>query len=354
MAIREFTPEPESNPQRETRIRFFPPSQLRDYESDAGAVLVGDCHIMRGEVFVIGGEPGCGKSTLSTELAICGATGRNWIGLPVHFRFRTMIIQNENGRYRLREEYRARGVTEEIENSILVSEPPPFGMTLDHPDFLADVKKALESFKPDLVIFDPWNSVAKDDKAKDYSAAFDSLRAMLPKGLEKPALGIVAHTRKPKLEEKKNGGTSLMHCLAGSYVITSVPRAVFILIRGNPDDETDNSVVVFNPKNNNGAKAPRRAFEVTPAGFHQIPDFDWKDFDGASGGRKIITLDDIQSVLGDSLLEKKEAVRRLAIKAEVGERASQKALEQKGKFSSFLKFDGNLVGLKKKQANNSH
>lgn len=346
MAIREFTPEPESNPQRKTRIRFYPPSQLRDYESDAGAVLVGDCHIMRGEVFIIGGEPGCGKSTLSTELAICGATGRNWIGLPVHFRFRTLIIQNENGRYRLREEYRAREVTEEIENSILVSEPPPFGMTLDHPDFLADVKKALESFKPDLVIFDPWNSVAKDDKAKDYSAAFDALRAMLPTGADKPALGIVAHTRKPKTEEKKNGGTSLMHCLAGSYVITSVPRAVFILIRGNPDDETDSSVVIFNPKNNNGAKAPRRAFEFSPAGFMEIPDFDWKDFDGASGGRKIVRAEHIQGALGDSLVSRKEAVTRLMKTSGCGERACEMAFESKSKFLKYLRFEGDLIGWK--------
>jgi hypothetical protein len=301
---------------------------------------------MRGEVFVIGGEPGCGKSTLSTELAICGATGRNWIGLPVHFRFRTLIIQNENGRYRLREEYRAREVTEEIENSILVSEPPPFGMTLDHPDFLADVKKALESFKPDLVIFDPWNSVAKDDKAKDYSAAFDALRAMLPTGADKPALGIVAHTRKPKPEEKKNGGTSLMHCLAGSYVITSVPRAVFVLIRGNPDDETDNSIVIFNPKNNNGAKAPRRAFEFSPAGFMEIPDFDWKDFDGGKGGRIVMQVEHLRKALGSDKWLRSEAVKRLERVSGFGEKACQNALKQHGKFSGNLFFEDSWVGFR--------
>ena len=91
---------------REPRIRFFSPSELRGYEPEKDIVLVGDCHIMRGEVFVIGGEPGVGKSTAATELAICGATGRPWLGLPVHCRFKTMIIQTENGRYRLRQEYR--------------------------------------------------------------------------------------------------------------------------------------------------------------------------------------------------------------------------------------------------------
>jgi RecA-family ATPase len=46
---------------------------------------------MRGEVFVIGGEPGVGKSTAATEFAICGATGQDRLGLSVHCRFKTMI-----------------------------------------------------------------------------------------------------------------------------------------------------------------------------------------------------------------------------------------------------------------------
>ena len=128
---------------REPRIRFFKPSELRDYEPEKHIVLVGDCHVMRGEVFVIGGEPGVGKSTAATELAICGATGRPWLGLPVHCRFKTMIIQTENGRYRFRQEYRARGALAEIEDSIRVSEPPPYGLTLGHPDFQSDIKAAI-------------------------------------------------------------------------------------------------------------------------------------------------------------------------------------------------------------------
>lgn len=75
----------------EPRIRFFKPSELRSYEPEKDIVLVGDCHVMRGEVFVIGGEPGVGKSTAATEFAICGATGQDRLGLSVHCRFKTMI-----------------------------------------------------------------------------------------------------------------------------------------------------------------------------------------------------------------------------------------------------------------------
>ena len=93
---------------RVPRIRFYAPSELRDYQPDNGIVLVGDCHVMRGEVFLIGGEPGVGKSRAATSLGVAGATpGAFWFGLPVLRQFRTMIIQTENGRFRLRQEFSA-------------------------------------------------------------------------------------------------------------------------------------------------------------------------------------------------------------------------------------------------------
>ena len=330
---------------REPRIRFFKPSELRAYEPDNGAVLFGENHICRGEVFVIGGEPGVGKSTAATELAICGAHGRDWLGLKTYGKIKTLIIQNENGRYRLQQEYAARGLGSEIEESILVSEPPPYGMMLNHPEFLEDVKAALESFVPDVVIFDPWNAAARDDKAADYSAAFDALRNMLPKGKGKPALGIVAHTKKPQANEKRTGGSALMHLLAGSYVLTSIPRAIFIMVRGG-NDETDNSVVWFNPKNSNGPAAPRTAWEREPKGFTLLSDFDWKTFEGGEGGRKVIRLEHIQAALGKDSWERAAAVEKLEKESYCGKRACQKALSEKSPFASHLEFDGKWVKLK--------
>lgn len=97
--------ESKATSERIPRIRFFSPSELRAYKPETDIVLVGNCHIMRGEVFVIGGEPGVGKSKGSTSLAVAGATGASWFGLKIHRPFRTMIVQTENGRYRLQQEY---------------------------------------------------------------------------------------------------------------------------------------------------------------------------------------------------------------------------------------------------------
>jgi hypothetical protein len=122
--------------EREPRIRFFSPHSLRDFVSDKDIVLAGECHIMRGEVFVIGGPPGVGKSLAGTQLAVSGATQRDWFGLTVHRQFRTMIVQTENGRYRLRLEF-SKLDCDEIENWIRISEQPPFGLTLSNKEFQA-------------------------------------------------------------------------------------------------------------------------------------------------------------------------------------------------------------------------
>jgi hypothetical protein len=43
-------------------VECLSPSQLADYQPPPGVVLVGDNHLVRGSVFVIGGAPGVGKS----------------------------------------------------------------------------------------------------------------------------------------------------------------------------------------------------------------------------------------------------------------------------------------------------
>jgi hypothetical protein len=321
---------------REPRIRFFAPSELRDWKPDTDILLVGDCNIMRGETFVIAGEPGVGKSLAGTQLAVSGATLRDWFGLTVHRQFRTMIVQTENGRYRLQLEFSSFDC-EEIEDFIRVSEPPPFGLTLSNTEFQADISAALNSFKPECVIVDPWNAAARDDKIREYAETFDALRNLLPIGPDKPALGIIAHTRKPQPNEKRTGGTGLMHLLAGSYILTSVPRCIFVMTRGS-QDETDDSVVFFNPKNSNGANAPRSAWHRKLSGFSPATDFDWNEFDKPPEERKIITLEHLSTVFGggSKRLDLNDAAHDLATVAQVIDTSAYRALKLDGKFAQYL------------------
>src|SRR5438046_10410546 len=127
--------------------------------------LVGDCHIVRGSVFVIGGPPGVGKSRASVALAEAGATKNDWFGLPVHRRFKTMIIQSENGPFRLSQEFSELDC-ETLENFVRVCLPPPFGMCFNREDFRAQLSVEIREFDPDIIIIDPWNAAARDDKER--------------------------------------------------------------------------------------------------------------------------------------------------------------------------------------------
>jgi AAA domain-containing protein len=324
-----------ANEPREPRIKVYTPSELRSYNPAQEPVLVGDNHITRGEVFVIGGEPGVGKSRLAASLAIAGATGRDWLGLKVRERFRTLILQTENGRFRLKNDFDEIGVAD-LDEWIRISEPPPFGLSFSNPEFQADLLGIIADFKPQVVLVDPWNAVTRDDRQKDYSESFDAIRAVLPKGEDKPALGIVPHTRKPGPGERRNGGTSLMHTLSGSYLLTSVPRCIWLVVRGS-DDETDNSVVVFNPKNSNGQNSPRSAWVRKNGLFEPLPEFDWKQFDKPPEERKVIRPEHIKEVLeGKGTISKARAAEVLMAITEMGKSACYEAFKADGKFGNLF------------------
>jgi hypothetical protein len=52
------------------------------------------------------------------------------------------------------------------------------------------------------------------------------------------------YSRKPQQGDKRTGGNCLMHLLAGSHVLTSVPRSIFVMVRST-SEETDSSLVRF-------------------------------------------------------------------------------------------------------------
>jgi hypothetical protein len=115
-------------------LECLSPSELRDYQPPVGIVLVGDNHITRGSVFVIGGAPGVGKSRASVALAEAGATGLEWFGLKVHSKFKTLIVQNENGRFRLKQEL-AELNDPALDEYVRITPPPPYGLCFDRLEF---------------------------------------------------------------------------------------------------------------------------------------------------------------------------------------------------------------------------
>ena len=169
-------------------IEFRSPLQLKNFKPPPGLVLVGDCHIVKGGVAVEGGPPGVGKSRGVVALAVAGATGNDWFGHKVHRKFKTLIVQTENGEFRLSRDF-ADLDCEALEDFVRICPPPPYGLCFHRDDFREQLTAAIADFQPDVVAYDPWNAAAREQDSREYLDTFDALKSVLPLGDDAPALG---------------------------------------------------------------------------------------------------------------------------------------------------------------------
>jgi len=157
-----------------------------------------------------------------------------------------------------------------------------------------------------------------------------------------PALGIVAHTRKPKTDERPSG-RALLNLLAGSYVLGSVPRTVFVM-QSASDDTTDDRVVLTCCKNNDGELGERSAWRRRNGLFLPVTDFDWETFNTPEKDRReVITEADMAAVFKDGALTKAKAHEALEERTGASRSSIFRALNPKGRFAKHLKFEKGKV-----------
>lgn len=293
-------------------LEFLSPDQLADWEIPEGFNLVGDSHLVRGGLSVIAGVPGCGKSRTLAGLAIAGATRSPWMGHEVHANFRTLIVQAENGPFRLKQEFAEirEGSCVDLSAWLRINYPGRHGLPIHDPAFRRELREVIGDFKPGVVAFDPWNRIVQDDKQKDYRAAIDWLMELLPEAIEeRPALVVVSHLRKRSGGEGRKRGRDLLPELSGSGMIGSAARSVFILEPASPDP-ADNRLVWTVAKNNDGHEGASSAWIRRNGLFDSCEDFDFDDFfSGVEMGREKITRDHIREMAGTGIAKKKAAKR---------------------------------------------
>lgn len=299
------------NGQREW-ITFQSPAQCKAWKPPANWILVGDCHVTRGDITILAGPPGCGKSRSLNTLAIAGARGKpgSWLGMPVQTQFKTMICQAENGLYRLRQDW-FDFATPNLEEHVRVCDPPPYGFQFGNPEFRAALAAKIEQWKPDVVAVDPWNRVSGDDGAADFTTALDQLRSVCAKLKNPPAFVIVHHFKKSDGSERYSV-RGLLEKLSGSYTLGAAARCVIGMIHAS-DEAAEDRVVVKCCKNNNGQLGEPGCWQRRGSDFVKVEEFDWAEFERPPepGGRRIEAAD-VQAVFtGGRRLTRKAAVAEL-------------------------------------------
>lgn len=323
-------------------VEFVSPSTARAYVADPRTYLLGEGLISRGELTVIAGWPGLGKSRLATTLAVAGARGAGWMGYPMRRRFRTVIVQSENSLARLKSEFDA-VPDDDLDEWISVSKPS--ALRFSDPRFRRELRRVLVDRKADLLIVDPWSDVTRDEGFADHQEALDNLRDVTGMGDQAPALVMVAHLRKQRGGDSwhPKSGRELLHELAGSFALGAKARTVFVLQPASMDP-ADDRVVFDAGKSNNETPEPASCWHRRNGAFLPAAGFDFETWlnppEEARG--KIIKADTMKRILAGRMVARKALVEELK-SAGYGASTAYRKTDPDGEFAgSLVENDGLL------------
>jgi hypothetical protein len=337
------------SPATTAMVKFYSPSELRDFEPPANANLVGDFHLQPGATSILGGPPGCGKSRATLTLAAALGRGEgSWFGLDIHAKARVLILQNENGMTRLHKDMLAMPQFEGLDDMIKISEPPDLGLSLANAAFRAEMRSIMQDFAPELVVVDPWNACVRDEMAREYQEGLSHLREITTSGPAKTAVLILHHIRK-KREGDRQRGRSLSDLLAGSYQLGSTARAQMFLLPAS-DDVEDRRVVFCTAKKNDGdaGLGSPSCWRHVPSGFELVEDFDFEQFN--TGGNKPepkVREEHIRTIFAEGPTTQAAAAKALMELCGVGRSTAYEALKTDGgRFAAMIRWQGTLLALR--------
>jgi hypothetical protein len=217
-------------------------------------------HVYRGpdRVHLVAGYGGVGKSRAVLNLAVCGVTGKDWLGYEVVSKFKTLFVTTENGMIRLKKDLA--GHYDRVKDHIFFYNPPD-GIMFDDPDFRELLREIILENKIGLLVLDPWSEIVPDTDHKNYRKVLGNIRDCLPEDVGKcPAIMIIAHLRKPDSKAKRKRGATLMHEVSGSQYLVSKSRCVIVMDHVNPSDEEDKRVVAICAKSNDAEAKPKGCY----------------------------------------------------------------------------------------------
>ena len=326
------------------KLKIWRAKDILKHQVPQHLALVGDNEICMGYdgVVVMAGPGSSGKSLCTAALALAGAIGKGeWMGRKVHRKFKTLIIQAENGITRMKKEVEALcenhpGVN--IHDHIFFSEPPEGGLPFHNAEFRTAVRRAVAELQPDLVIVDPWSQVATEDAAKEVVDKLAEIRSCFPAGDQCPGLLIVAHTKKPRAGEVHRG-RSLTSLVSGSVALPNTARCVYVLLPWSEDPQ-DSRIYWCCPKLNNGemyaASVWHRKFGTLFDHDEDTNPLDWGK-ESENDDAQAITPGDLTAAFGtEEHLTRSVLTRRLIEKTNCSLATAYRAIDRGGYLAAYL------------------
>lgn len=318
-------------------IQLWTIAEAKAYRPDPSTFLIGADMVTRGDLTVIAGPPGVGKSRLANTLAFTGARGTGtWMGYEIKRRFRTLILQSENNPRRIQSE--VAGLPAELNDFVRIS--LPCFMDFGNPAFRAELRRIFDRWPFDVLVIDNMTDVAKADSREDFIEALDSIRASLPVHPHTPAIILLAHLRKARGGEqwRPKRGRELLDELSGSFALGAKARTAFVLQPASSDHDDDR--VIFDcGKSNNDVPLPMSCWFRRNGEFQPCPDFDFDQWlSGDDAGRKVIS----EAMMADLFrkhgpaIEKPDMVKLLTQAEGFSQATAYRALRLDGKFADHL------------------
>jgi hypothetical protein len=337
------------------KLKIWRTHEILKHEIPKHLQLVGDNEISMGYdgVVVVAGPGSSGKSLALSSLALAGAKGKgSWMGRKVHRKFKTLIIQAENGITRIKKEVEALSENHpdlDINSHIFFSEPPEGGLPFHNAEFRTAVRRAVAELEPDVVVVDPWSQVASEDAAKEVVDKLSEIRSCFPAGDQCPALIIVAHTKKPRAGEVHRG-RSLTSLVSGSVALPNTARCVYVLLPWSENPE-DSRIYWCCPKLNNGemygASVWHRKFGTAFEPDTQTNPLDWGK-ESENDEAQAITTSELRRAFGEQVhLTKSALVKRLVEVSDCSDKTAYRAIGAGGYLAGALeKTDDGWLTLK--------
>ncbi len=286
------------------RIETWTRRQAMEFIQDESIFLVGKGIICKGEITVVAGQGGVGKSRLCNALAFAGARGSGqWMGYDIPRAWRTLVLQTENNANRIKEELMT--LPEEYQDNVRIS--LPCAMEFSDPAFRRELNKLWDEWPFEMIIIDNMNDVAREDGRADFLEGIGNIMAALPRHPDTPAVVIIAHLTKGSTRSlKPMTGRKLLDELSGSNVLGAKARTVLTLQHVDASVSTDMRVVFDCAKCNNGTPLPMSAYYRANGEFQPCLEWDQHEWlnppdEGARIERRSLSKDKWREVMGGEL-----------------------------------------------------